>query len=267
VSHWVWFAALTLLVNAGAIGGLYYITRHDQQSAEGLAFQQQAQAQQLSILGAGLAHEVRNPLHALRINLHILRRVAERRATLPEDQLQATTRDSDTAVSRIELLLRDLLQFVEPTPGNVVEINLADEVRSAIDLLSNSLNRDQIEVDASNCTPSAVIAIDSARVRQIVLNLLEFAQTRAGRQSKLQVTVTIADSQAKLAISHPGPALTADQAEHLFEPFQSPVDVGTGLGMALVRAHVEAAGGNIRYEQPEPGQNRLVMSLPICRSA
>ena len=77
--------------------------------------------------------------------------------------------------------------------------------------------------------------------------------------------MAVSDAKAELAIAHGGPSLNAEQAARLFEPFRSPVDSGSGLDMALVQAHVLAAGGSVRYEQPNPPGNRLVLSLPVGR--
>jgi len=263
--HWKWLTGLALASLALSVIGAVYLLRHQQGLTASLTQQTQARIAELSNLGGGLAHEVRNPLHALRINLHILRRAMDGRASLPEDQLLATLRESGTAIDRIEAVLRDLLLFVEPTAGKVVEVDLAAEIRAVLDVLAENLKRDSIAIDSSRCGQSAVVQIDADRIRQMLLNLLTFAQLRVGKQGAIAVEMLVSRANAELAIAHAGPTLTTDQAAHLFEPFRSPVDSGSGLGMALVHVHASAAGGNVRYEQPEKIGNRLVLSLPIGR--
>jgi len=265
-TRWGWMFALSLLVSGLAIASLIYLVRHNQRLSSCVLQQSRARVLELSNLGAGLAHEVRNPLHALRINLHILRRAIDGRASLPEDQLLATTRESDTAIDRIDAVLRDLLEFVEPNTGNAVEIELGQEVQTVLGLLAETLKRDQITVDSSGCREAAIISMDATRLRQVLLNLLTFARLRAGKQGRIELVTMVSGDKAELSFAHGGPSLTGEQAARLFEPFRSPIDTGSGLDMALVKAQVLAAGGSVRYEQPNPPGNRLVLSLPIGRS-
>lgn len=264
--RWDRIFALSLLVSGLAVSSLFYLVRHNRRLANSISQQSRSRALELSNLSAGLAHEVRNPLHALRINMHILRRAIDGRASLPEDQLLATTRESNTAIDRIDAVLRDLLQFVEPTTGNAVEIDLGEELQAVLGLLAESLKRDQIEVHSTVGQESAIISIDAARLRQMLLNLLTFARLRVGKQGHIELAMIVSEARAELSIAHGGPSLTAEQAARLFEPFRSPVDTGSGLGMALVQAHVLGAGGSVRYELAHPPGNRLILSLPIGRS-
>lgn len=266
-TRWGWMLGGSLLACILAAGSMVYLVRHHQNLSNSLAGSSRARALELSNLGAGLAHEVRNPLHALRINLHILRRTIDGRASLPEDELLATSRESDTAIDRIDAVLRDLLQFVDPTAGNAVEINLGDELRSVLGLLADSLARDQITVDSSRCGDAAIVLMDAGRLRQMLLNMLTFARVRVGKKGQIELATSVTNATAELAIAHGGPSLSAEQAKRLFEPFRSPLDCGSGLDMALVQAHVLAAGGSVRYEQPSPLGNRLVLSLPLGHSA
>jgi len=265
-TRWDRVFAISLLVSGLAAVSLVYLIRHNRRLLASISQQPRSRAMELSNLSAGLAHEVRNPLHALRINLHILRRAIDGRASLPEDQLLATTRESNTAVDRIDAVLRDLLQFVEPTTGNAVEIDLGQEVQAVLGSLAETLDRDQITVHSSIGPETAIISIDAARLRQILLNLLTFARLRVGKQGQIELAMIVSRARAELSFAHGGPPLTAEQAARLFEPFRSPIDTGSGLGMALVRAHVLAVGGSVRYEPAHPPGNRLILSLPISRS-
>lgn len=265
--RWGWLGLVSFLASALAIGSLLHLAHHDRRLAELVARQSRDRTQELANLGAGLAHEVRNPLHALRINLHILRRAIERRASLAQDQLLATTHESDTAIDRIEGVLRDLLQLVEPTAGTVVQVDLTSEVQTVLGLLADSYRREQIDIDVSTCPRTAAVAIDAARMRQILLNLFTFAQLRTGKHGKIEIVVNASESAAELTIVHGGPPLSADQAAHCFDPFRAPVDAGSGLELAVVRAHAQVAGGKVRYEPIPEGGNRLVLCFPLRRTA
>jgi K+-sensing histidine kinase KdpD len=217
----------------------------------------------LFLLGTGLAHVVRNPLHALRLNLHIVRRAMDSHNALAREELLETIEHSDAAIERIEVILRNLVAFVEPAVGLVVNLNLVDEVQAALNQVTSDLQRDQIEVDTTNCSPSIEIQMDSARLREAIHNLLSFVQWRVGKRGKIEIASSLVDGQMELSIAHRGLPLNSDLVERLFEPFQAPLKTGTGLELALARSNIEAAGGTVRYEQSETGINRIILTFPM----
>jgi signal transduction histidine kinase len=204
---------------------------------------------QLVKLGAGLAHEIRNPLHALRINLHVLRRAFGGHAKLPEDQLIATIDESNGAIDRLEQLMRDLLQLSDSSTDGAAEVNLVQELQSALGLLAEELKRDQITVRCHQPADSVSILIDPSRLRQSLVSLLAFAKQRAGNGGSIEVGVERCKGGAEISIRDSGPAPTADQSEHMFEPFQATIESGTGLGLALVQRNVEGAGGRATWDR------------------
>jgi len=218
----------------------------------------------LAKLGSGLAHEIRNPLHALRINLHVLRRAFGGHSTLSEEQLVATIRESNAAIDRLDLLMRDLLQLSESSVGNGVELNIVQEVQAVIEWLADDLKRDQISV---RCLPEAnsiPITIDPVRLRQSLLSLLTFAQQRAGKGGSIEIAFKRRGHGVEVHIVDSGPALTSNQSKHLFEPFQAPMESGTGLGLALAQMNLESAGGSATWDGADGGPGCCRVWFPIA---
>jgi signal transduction histidine kinase len=104
-------------------------------------------------------------------------------------------------------------------------------------------------------------------LRQAVLNLLTFAKHKAGKQGTIEVEVKHNGRRAELAVADSGPALSAEQQTHVFEPFQSPAKTGSGLGLALVQIFAEEAGGQVEYQRRQPTGNRFCLRLPLAPSA
>jgi signal transduction histidine kinase len=217
-------------------------------------------------LGSGLAHEIRNPLHALRINLHTLRRAFGGRSSLPEDQLVATIEESDAAIDRLDGLMRDLLQFADPSAGEIAEIDVVQEVQATLGLLAEDLRRDQIQVRTHFPHETAPVAIDPVRLRQSLLNLLTFAQHRAGKSGAISVVVKRADGEVEITVGDSGPALPEDQRNRVFEPFQAPAETGSGLGLALVQVYVEEAGGRAKWDDDATANSRCRLWFPLALS-
>src|SRR5205823_978313 len=155
---------------------LLYLGRRQIRLRRLLRGETRERAREMSQLGAGLAHEIRNPLHALRINLHTLRRSFGGRSPLGQDQIVATIQESDAAIDRLDGLMRDLLQFCDRSTGQISDVDVVHEVRTTLSLLAEELRKERIEVHAELPSDPVPVAIDSLRLRQTLLNLLTFAQ-------------------------------------------------------------------------------------------
>src|SRR5438132_1629837 len=134
VMHWLWVIALVGSVDAAAVGALASLARGQGRVWRALRGQTRQRSRELSQIGSGLAHEIRNPLHALRINLHTLRRSLGSRTPLPEDQLIATIEESASSIDRLDELMRDLVQFTDRAAGNALDVDLAHEVLATLSL-------------------------------------------------------------------------------------------------------------------------------------
>ena len=188
-TRWFWVLLLTVAVDVAALGGLAFLAKTERRLRQALRGGTRQRSRELAQLGSGLAHEVRNPLHALRINLHTLKRAFSGRSSLPEDQLVATLQESNAAIDRLDVLMRDLLQFSDPNTGQVARVDVVHEVQATLGLLAENLRREQIEVRTRLCSQSMPVAIDPTRFRQAMLNLMTHAQHRAGKNGKIDVTV------------------------------------------------------------------------------
>lgn len=258
-----WLGLATALI-AGAVWGLIFLTRRKQELGRELGRLAVLRAKELAQLGAGLAHEIRNPLHALRINLHTLRRAFGGRSTLPQEQLVATIQESDAAIDRLDGLMRDFVQFTDPSGGETAQIDMSREVQATLNLLAEDLRRDEIELRAELTKQAAAVAMNHARLRQLTLNLLTFAQHQAGKRGTIEVEVAPRGGGVELAVADSGPSLPDHEQLNVFEPFQAPAETGSGLGLALVQAFVEEAGGKVHCDRRTPSGNRFRVWLPLA---
>lgn len=264
--RWFWVIVVMLSIDGAAVIALVSLARRQRELARAVQSGAARRTRELAQVGSGLAHEIRNPLHALRINLHTLRRALARRSPLSEEQLLETIKESDGAIDRLDGLVRDLLQFADRKPGQVAEVDLAHEVQATLKLLQEDLRREQITVAADLIGEPAPIVMDATRLRQALLNLLTLAQHRAGRQGTIMVRVARREGVVEVVVADSGPPLSEEQRAHLFEPFQAPAETGSGLGLALVQAFVEEAGGQASWEGGATAAGQCRLSFPLAGS-
>jgi signal transduction histidine kinase len=219
-------------------------------------------SQRFGQIASGLAHEIRNPLHALRINLHTLRRSFSGRVKLEQEDVMATIAQSDRAIDSLEELMRDLLRFASFSGGERAEVNIASEVKATLNLMNEDMRRKQVEPRFHLPEQPVRVEIDPSRLRQIVVNLLTFAQHNAGTGGWVEIEVARNGRVADVFVTDSGPTLSDREQSGVFEPFQAPKETGSGLGLALVKHFAEEAGGTARYVRNSLG-SRFQVTLPL----
>jgi signal transduction histidine kinase len=263
---WLWIGGIACALNVGAAFALVVLLHRYRELLDQCLDAARERTAQLGIIAAGLAHEIRNPLQTMRINLHALRRAYAGRAELgPEDQM-AAIEESNAAVDSLEELMRDLLRFASPEPGTRNDLNLVTEVQATLNLLGEEMRGKQIEVATNFQRPAVPISMSSGRLRQLLLNLLTFAEHNAGPSGRIEVSVAARDGSAELVVADSGPTLNAHDRACVFEPFQAARKTRSGLGLALVKAFASEAGGSVDCQPHEPSGNRFRVLLPVSRS-
>lgn len=263
---WAWLLALAIVANVGAVYGLMLLAGERQSLAQRLQNTIRARARELAQLGGGLAHEIRNPLHALRMNLHTLKRAIGQSTPLSREQIADTISESDAVIDRLDVLLRDLVQLTAPSQGERSNLNVVKELQATLNLLTDEFRKGHVELRTDLPSNSVQVSAEPANFRQVLLNLLTFAQHAAGKQGVVEVQVTANADHAEITVANSGFTLSDEQRAKLFDPFQTPVDAGSGLGLALVQSQVSNLGGTASGQRRETGGTTLRIRLPLAKS-
>lgn len=217
-------------------------------------------------LSAGLAHEIGNPIAALLGFEELLLQGGLE----PEEQRDFLTR-MKRETERIHRILRDLLDFARPATsvrGKVPSTTAEGSMPAAIDA-TLALVRPQkvfrdvtLDVDVPKDLPLVALAEDE--LVQILLNLLLNAADAVPREGgRISLRASAIDGGVRVEIVDNGPGVAPEVKDRLFEPFTTTKEVGkgTGLGLAVCRGLLEAAGGTIGLESGDAGA-RFVFVVP-----
>jgi signal transduction histidine kinase len=262
--RWMGVLAIMLAVDGAAVGALVWLARWNKGVVQQLGSAEQRHVREVAQFGSGLAHEVRNPLHALRINLHTLRRALGGRSTLGEDQIVATIQDSDEAIDRLDALMRDLLQYSDRKSGQPVELDLRQEVQASLNLLQEDFRREQITVETELAEEPAPVVMNPTRLRQALMNVFTHAQNRVGKNGTIRLRLERRRGGLELTMHDSGPALSEEQRSLLFEPFQAPAETGTASGLAPVRVFVQEAGGHATWDGNSAASGQCRLWFPLA---
>jgi signal transduction histidine kinase len=195
-----------------------------------------AQAERLAALGriaAGVAHEVRNPVAAMRL------RAENARAGDPA-RLRPALEAVLEQVARLERLTGELLTMTQSREIHPAPVDLAPFLAAVA-----------ADHGATAAAPPATIMLDAALLRRALDELLSNAARHA--PGTATVRAAIADGRLAIEIADRGPGVPDALRETLFEPFVSGRPDGTGLGLAIAREMVEAMGGTLVLADAGPG--------------
>jgi len=231
---------------------------------------QLAQANRLAAIGqafAGLAHEINQPLTALKTTLASSRILAARGQT---QELGVTIDDMALTVDRMTQLASDLKNQARPRERRIERVSLAREAARAVGLLrfravDSGTTLTMEEQD------SCMVLGDPVRLQQIAMNLvLNALEAVAGSERRtVHVTVGAVGTLAELRVADSGPGVNPEQQRHLFEPFftTKAESDGLGLGLAISKTTVQEHGGTLICAPNEGGGAVFVARIPLAERA
>lgn len=218
----------------------------------------------LGQLAAGLAHELRNPLTAMKILIQ----------TAVEAGPAASLCGRDLAVleaetTRLERSIQTFLDFARPPklekrPGDVLE-----PLRQTLELVASRAQRQGVDLCCEVGNRPLILDADHAQLRQVFLNLLINALDCQPKGGGIRIAAALeGDPAATLAItiSDNGPGIPDDLHERIFQPYVSTKETGLGLGLAICRQIVENHGGQITAANRPQGGAVFTVRLPGCAS-
>jgi two-component system sensor histidine kinase HydH len=216
----------------------------------------------------GIAHEIRNPLNAIRLNLHTVGQVFRDEAALGDEEIATMLDEMEGEVARLETLMREMLGFVRPGGQEPAALDVTEEVQRTLTILRTNLEQRRIEVQLDIADAPCVVTMEAPRLRQVLINLLKNASEALADGGLIEISVHNVRGRVEILVSDDGPGIAPEDRERVFVPFFSTKPSGTGLGLALARKFIEEAGGEIACETGDLRRGcRFRIALPSAVSA
>jgi two-component system sensor kinase FixL len=218
---------------------------------------EQAALVRLGEMAAVIAHEVKNPLAAVRGAIQVIgKRLA------PGSRESAVVADIIARIDTLNDLVRDLLLFARPPQPHPIPVDVLGVLGLTVDLLRVDDSHKSVVVTLEGHAPH--ILADAELLKIVFLNLLiNSAQAMKG-QGEISVQVSTDRADSVIVITDTGPGIPPEVRGRLFTPFVTTKSRGTGLGLSTVKRLIEAHHGTIHVESPQAGGARVTVRLPLA---
>jgi len=217
-------------------------------------------AERLAAMGrmaAGIAHEIRNPLGIIKATNARLRKRYDDPAQ-PNERFVYI----DEEVDRLNGILTGYLQFARDEPPQLRPLDLVPLVERGLRLARPELEATGVDV-ALELPASCRVRGDAQRLQQVILNLVLNSVQAMPEGGRLEVRLTAAATEARIAFTDTGPGFSQAVRARLFEPFVTTKEKGSGLGLAVAQRIIEQHGGSIGVSDARAGGATVEIRLPL----
>jgi PAS domain S-box-containing protein len=228
------------------------------------------QAEKMSLLGrlaAGIAHEIRNPLSAISLNLQYLVQKFHDNAELCE-----SLKDALEGTKRVEAVMENTLNLARVSPPVLKDEHLNHLVEQVLGFIKISVQQKVVRFDAALADHLPPVCVDAKQIQQVLLNIVQNAIDASPEPVVIHLSTELHGSTAGngmpfsevvISVRDHGPGLTSEQRQHLFEQFYTTKEGGTGLGLAISKQIMDRHKGEIRFGSAEDHGTIVHLAFPI----
>jgi signal transduction histidine kinase len=225
------------------------------------------QAEKLASIGrmsAGIAHEIRNPLTSVKLNIQKVM-ISEEMEDLDKDHLEIARE----GIGQIEVFIREMLNYTRTTDLNLDYFSMAQIVDESIKVIADSLELRNIRTDKTFEKGLPLVKVDADKLRQVFVNLFRNAYEAVDEGGNIWISVEGDGGGARksdhmiIQISDDGPGIPEKDWDTIFEPYYTTKSSGFGFGLANSRKIIEQHGGTIKVTKSKYKGITFEIMIPL----
>ena len=225
------------------------------------------QVSMLTLLAAGVAHELGNPLNSVTIHLQLLERKMRRLPAEVREELGSLVTTARDEIKRLDTIIDQFLTAVRPSRPQLAWCDIAVLIEEAARFLQAEFDEHgcELNLDIEGGLPS--LELDPTQMKQALYNVMRNAMQAASGEERPKVLVTTHadDSGVVIAVRDNGPGIDPEHMGKVFQPYFTTKAGGTGLGLLIVRRIVRDHGGDITLDSSRGDGMVVSLSFPFAR--
>ena len=216
----------------------------------------------LTLLAAGVAHEIGNPLNSLHIHLQLMERGVQKLDDGAKAELQQSIDVARSEVNRLDSIVTQFLQAIRPSRPQLRPENLNTIVEEAVRFFTPEIRDREIVVEQELRSDLPLLQLDRDQMKQAFYNVIKNSLEAMKRHGTLRIRTDLDDTHVLVRFVDTGSGMSAANLSRVFEPYFTTKPAGTGLGLLIVRRIVREHGGELSIESSQGKGLTLTIRLP-----
>jgi signal transduction histidine kinase len=216
----------------------------------------------LTLLAAGVAHEIGNPLNSLHIHLQLMERKAQELDHNAKVELQQSIDVARSEVRRLDSIVTQFLRAIRPSQPRLHPENVNAIVEEAVRFFTPEIQDRDMVVEQELRADLPLLQLDRGQMKQAFYNVIKNSLEAMKRHGTLRIRTDLDDTHVIVSFVDTGGGMSAENLSRVFEPYFTTKPSGTGLGLLIVRRIVREHGGELSIESTQGEGLTLTIRLP-----
>ena len=216
----------------------------------------------LTLLAAGVAHEIGNPLNSLHIHLQLMERKIQKLDGKARSELQESIDVARSEITRLDSIVTQFLRAIRPSKPQLHPENINLIVEESVRFFAAEIKDRDIVVEQELRSDLPLLEVDRDQMKQVFYNVIKNSFEAMKRRGILRIRTDRDDTHVMISFTDTGGGISAEDLSRVFEPYFTTKSSGSGLGLLIVRRIIREHGGELAMESSEGKGLTLTIRLP-----
>jgi two-component system, sporulation sensor kinase E len=217
----------------------------------------------LTLLAAGVAHEIGNPLNSLHIHLQLMERKIRKLPPGERGGLEESVRIAKDEIRRLDFIVSQFLRAVRPTIPNMQREDVNAIVRESVSFLRAEMEDrgTLVELELADTLPR--LLVDRDQIKQAFYNVIKNSSQAMKEGGILRIRTAAEPGRVSITFEDTGGGISPENLSKVFQPYFTTKDSGSGLGLMIVRRIIREHGGEVELQSDEGRGLTVSIRLPL----